>query len=99
MSTETVQESPAVNPATQHVDHPLAPLTGEEITRAAELMRSVWSAQTDLHFKSVTLEEPPKAEVLGYLEAEHNGQSAPQIARKAFVNYYIRNTVSGHLKT
>lgn len=98
MSTEAVHSSPAVNPATQHVTHPLAPLTGDEITRAAELMRSVWPSNTDLHFKSITLEEPPKAVVLPLLEAEHNGQSAPSIARKAFVNYYIRSTVSAYVQ-
>ncbi|KAJ9665240.1 hypothetical protein H2201_004714 [Coniosporium apollinis] len=96
MSTEVVDSSPAVNSATQHVAHPLAPLTGDEITRAAELVRGIWPSNTDLHFKSITLEEPPKAEVLPFLEAEHNGQSAPSIARKAFVNYYLRSTNKFH---
>lgn len=74
--------------------HPLAPLSASEITTAASIIRASWPAHTDLHFKVVTLQEPPKAEVLRYLEAEHAGESRPAVSRKVFLNYYIRNTVS-----
>jgi len=74
--------------------HPLAPLSASEITTAASIIKASWPAHTDLHFKVITLHEPPKAEVLKYLEAEHAGKSRPSISRKAFLNYYIRNTVS-----
>jgi hypothetical protein len=50
-------------------------------------------ACTHVHFKVVTLQEPPKVEVLKYLEAEHGNKPLPAISRKAFINYYIRNTV------
>lgn len=73
--------------------HPLAPLSSAEITAAAAIIKASWPAHTDLHFKAVTLEEPPKSEVLGYLDAEHNSKSLPVIGRQAFLNYYIRNTV------
>lgn len=76
------------------VTHPLAPLSGEEITSAAAIIKASWPSQTNLHFKSITLEEPPKVEVLKYLDAEHNNKPLPSINRKAFLNYYIRNTVS-----
>lgn len=73
--------------------HPLAPLSAPEITTAASIIKASWPAHTDLHFKVITLQEPPKTEVLRYLEAEHSGESRPEISRKAFLNYYIRNTV------
>lgn len=73
--------------------HPLAPLSASELQSASSTVKASWPAHTDIHFKVVTLQEPPKAEVLKYLEAEHSGGSLPTINRKAFINYYIRNTV------
>jgi primary-amine oxidase len=93
MSAEIVTD--AAPQATKAVpSHPLAPLSASEITTAASIIKASWPAHTDLHFKVVTLQEPPKAEVLKYLEAEHTSKSRPAISRKAFLNYYIRNTVS-----
>jgi len=97
MSTATTDSSswtPTTTPAKQQVAHPLAALSAAEISATAQLVKGAWPAQTDIHFKVVTLQEPPKAEVVPYLEAEHSGGQRPTIARKAFVNYYIRNTVS-----
>jgi primary-amine oxidase len=93
MCTESVNITPAAFPTKQTASHPLAPLAALEITTAATLVKRRWPAHTDLHFKVITLEEPPKAEVITYLEAEHCGRPLPRISRKAFVNYYIRNTV------
>ncbi|KAF2746947.1 hypothetical protein M011DRAFT_444704 [Sporormia fimetaria CBS 119925] len=76
--------------------HPLAPLSASEITSVASIIKTSWPAHTDLHFKAITLEEPPKIEVLKYLEAEHGNKSLPSINRKAFINYYIRNTNKFH---
>jgi primary-amine oxidase len=73
--------------------HPLAPLSASELQNAAAIIKASWPAHTDLHFKVVTLQEPPKVEVLKYLEAEHGDKSFPAISRKAFINYYIRSTV------
>jgi len=97
MSTATTDSSswtPTATPAKQQVAHPLAALSAAEIAATAQLVKGAWPAQTDIHFKVITLQEPPKAEVVPYLEAEHSGGQTPTIARKAFVNYYIRNTVS-----
>ncbi len=74
--------------------HPLCPLTASEISTTADLVRSVWPANIDLRFKVITLEEPAKKSMIPFLEAEHSGASLPEISRKAFVSYYIRNTVS-----
>jgi primary-amine oxidase len=93
MAAETISSVPAVLPMRQSESHPLAPLTADEITRSADLIRGVWPPTTDLHFKVITLWEPPKHEVLPYIDAEHNGSRLPRLTRKAFVNYYLRNTV------
>lgn len=77
----------------QPVAHPLCPLSGEEIAQASAIITSGWPAHTDLRFKVVTLNEPLKKELSPYLDAEHAGQPLPYIERKAFVAYYIRNTV------
>ncbi|KAF2012117.1 hypothetical protein BU24DRAFT_425953 [Aaosphaeria arxii CBS 175.79] len=96
MSTEAIATSPAASTAKSVATHPLAPLSAQELTSAASIIKASWPAHTDLHFKVVTLEEPPKAEVLKYLDAEHQKTSLPSISRKAFVNYYIRNTNKFH---
>ncbi|KAK7700571.1 hypothetical protein SLS57_012052 [Botryosphaeria dothidea] len=95
MSTESVSSLP-VRSATQTATHPLAPLSGDEIKAASAIIQSSWPNGTNLHFKAVTLEEPPKAEVIPYLDAEHSGAPRPSIRRKAFINYYIRNTNKYH---
>ena len=40
------------------------------------------------------LKEPEKALLAPYLDAERMGERFPKIERRAFVTYYIRNTVS-----
>lgn len=78
--------------------HPIGPLTASEITRAASILKASWPANTDFNFKAVTLLEPLKAELLPYLQAERSGSTPAKIDRKAFVLYYIRNTVSARKK-
>ena len=91
-----MQEQPFSQPSasTHFVAHPFCPLTASEISQASELVRSSWPAHTNLLFKAVTLEEPSKKELAPYIEAEHSGASPAKIPRRAFVAYYIRNTVS-----
>ena len=71
------------NPAPQSTKsgpcHPLAPLSAAELQSAAAIIKASWPAQTDLHFKVVTLQEPPKVEVLQYLEAEHPEKGLHQL--------------------
>ncbi|KAF2661683.1 hypothetical protein K491DRAFT_687088 [Lophiostoma macrostomum CBS 122681] len=96
MSTETIATSTTPRTAKSAPSHPLSPLSASELTSAAAIIRASWPAHTDLHFKVVTLEEPPKAEVLRYLDAEHSKKSLPSVSRRAFLNYYIRNTNKFH---
>jgi primary-amine oxidase len=93
MSTEIATTDATPRTAKTVPSHPLAPLSAAELQNAASIIRASWPAHTDLHFKVVTLQEPPKTEVLKYLEAEHGNKSLPSVSRKAFINYYIRNTV------
>ncbi|RMZ88308.1 hypothetical protein DV736_g4465, partial [Chaetothyriales sp. CBS 134916] len=67
-----------------------------EITKAGDLIQSVWPANTDLRFKAITLFEPEKKSLLPYLDAEHSGGRLPFIPRKALSSYYIRNTDRFH---
>lgn len=94
MSTHQVSWSPSVVASTKVASHPLSPLSAFEISRSSQLMRALYPSHTDLHFKVVTLEEPKKAQLIPYLDAEHHGGTRPPLDRKAFVCYYIRNTVS-----
>jgi len=74
--------------------HPLCPLTATEIKESARLIRGKYPAKTDIHFKVITLQEPVKAELVPFLEAEHaTKRPLPRLERKAFIAYYIRNTV------
>ena len=85
--------APVAQAVKQILGHPLCPLTAAEIKRSAQAVRSIFAGQPDIHFKCITLEEPPKALLAPYIDAEHAGRRLPQIDRKAFVSYYIRNTV------
>jgi Cu2+-containing amine oxidase len=95
-----VQEiAPRQTKASRHyAAHPMCPLTGPEISSAGKIIKSFWPSNVDLRFKVITLEEPPKKQFVPYLEAEHAGNALPRIDRKAFVAYYIRNTVCGTLQ-
>lgn len=76
------------------LSHPLGPLTADEISHSSALIRAQWPEGTGFIFKVLTLFEPPKAELVPYLEAERAGQTPKPIDRKSQVVYYLRNTVS-----
>ena len=93
MATESFAAPPPVFKDKHSYSHPLAPVTAEEIENAVSIMKSQWPENTNFQFKAVTLQEPPKAEAVPYIEAEFQGDSLPHIDRRVFVTYYIRNTV------
>ena len=74
-------------------DHPLSSLSASEIQLSAKYVKSLYPGKQNLQFKAVTLEEPPKAELIPYLKAERVKVRKTRIERKAFVSYYERNTV------
>ncbi|KAL9634222.1 MAG: hypothetical protein Q9164_004221 [Protoblastenia rupestris] len=88
--------APVAQPVNHTAEHPLCPLTASEIKKSAELVRSIFPARPEIQFKAITLEEPEKAVLAPYLDAEHAGKRVPRIERKAFVSYYIRNTDKLH---
>ena len=58
------------------------------------MIKGLYPSTANLQFKAITLEEPEKARLIPYLDAEHYGNKLPVLDRKALVCYYIRNTVS-----
>lgn len=71
--------------------HPLDPALPEEIRQATALIKSHY-AGVSLHFKAAGLEEPPKAQLKDFLDAEHNGRALPSIPRQIFLIWYIEYT-------
>lgn len=98
MSTESNVTSLPLRTTKQSSVHPLASLSSDEIKNAVSLLKTQWPAKTDLHFKQVTVQEPPKAEAVPYIEAECRGQRLPHLDRKVFVTYYLRKTVSADVR-
>ena len=79
--------------------HPLDPLTPSEVAVAANLIKRHNSGES-VHFKNITLIEPPKKELRKFLVAERNGSPRPPIpARRASSLYYIRGTADLYLAT
>ncbi|RYN19605.1 Copper amine oxidase 1 [Alternaria arborescens] len=71
--------------------HPLDPLTPEEITKVGNAAQSSFEGQA-LNFRVITLREPPKDELVTYLEAEHRrDQALPKISRCARVEILVRS--------
>lgn len=91
-----MESSLPIRTTTGSLAHPLAPVDSQEIKQTASFVRAQWPSGTDLHFKSITLQEPAKTEVIPYLEAQIAGQSLPKIDRRVAVTYYIRKTNKFH---
>ena len=72
--------------------HPLDPLTPDEITKAAAILRAAYPPGSPITFKAITLDEPAKAAVVAYLDAEHRGAPLPIVPRTAYVVYVMKNT-------
>ncbi|KXT11403.1 hypothetical protein AC579_226 [Pseudocercospora musae] len=95
-ATEAVSTSLPLRASKQSILHPQAPIDAREIQNTVALIQAQWPQGTDLHFKAITLNEPPKADMLPYLEADFAGDDLPHIDRKVFVTYYLRQTNKFH---
>jgi len=71
--------------------HPLDPLTGDEIIEISSILKSNLP-EKDLHFKVITILEPPKATLRPFLKAERNGGVRSSLPRIASSLYYERGT-------
>lgn len=71
--------------------HPLDPATAAEIERATGIVKDSFNG-IQLHFKAAGLEEPSKADLIRYLDAERNDGDLPSLPRTIFVMWYIKRT-------
>ncbi|KAI3555647.1 copper amine oxidase [Colletotrichum abscissum] len=73
--------------------HPLDPLRPEEISQAAGIVRES-NQSKDIFFRAISLAEPPKIELIKFLDSEHAGnRDAVHPARQARVQAYIAKTL------
>ncbi|KAF1997273.1 copper amine oxidase [Amniculicola lignicola CBS 123094] len=69
--------------------HPLDPLAPEEIAKVADVVRST-APNENLLFRVITLAEPPKRDMIAYLDLEHAGYNEPaHPGRVAKVHVYL----------
>ncbi|OJD17946.1 hypothetical protein AJ78_01977 [Emergomyces pasteurianus Ep9510] len=70
--------------------HPFDPLTPEEISRAGRLVRPHFGGN-DPNFRVITLQEPPKEQMIHFLEKEHRRQPIGEIpTRSARVEVVVK---------
>ncbi|KAE8155154.1 copper amine oxidase [Aspergillus avenaceus] len=69
--------------------HPFDPLQPEEISKAADIVRSALEGKTPA-FRVITLQEPSKEQMIPFLEKEHAGQSIPCPNRTARAEVIVR---------
>ena len=72
--------------------HPLSQLTAEEFTKARDVIVKLHGNETNLFFRSIFLDEPKKAELVPFLEAEHAGtliSSTPRPPRQVYIEYDV----------
>ena len=72
-----------------YTSHPFQSLSPSEIEAAAAVVKAEYPSDADLHYKAITLLEPEKEVVKIWLAADQK----PSLDRRAFVLYYLRNTV------
>lgn len=70
--------------------HPLDPATSGEIQQATDVVKGAYSG-ISLHFKAGGLEEPSKAAMVDFPNAEHNSP-LPFVERRVFLMWYIEYT-------
>ncbi|KAE8451561.1 hypothetical protein EG329_003634 [Mollisiaceae sp. DMI_Dod_QoI] len=79
--------------SSQGTKHPLDPLSAEEVVQVSSLLKSK-SPDKSLHFKIITIIEPPKEKLRPFLKAERNGTAGPPLPRRASALYYHRGTAN-----
>lgn len=89
-----IAHHPAVNLAT--TPHPLAQLSATETTAARETILSASDKSVTIQFRSISLQEPPKHELVPFLEAEHRGEHVKRLQRLARVQYDVIGSDKSH---
>lgn len=73
--------------------HPLDPLTSTEIIQVSTLLKLQGVGKDQgLHFKAISIIEPPKSELRAFLSAERNDLNLTPPARRASALFYHRGT-------
>jgi primary-amine oxidase len=72
--------------------HPLAPLSDAEHLQARDAVAKLHGASETIFFRAIHLQEPTKAALQPFLEAEHTGaltEDTPRPAREARVEHDV----------
>lgn len=88
--------------------HPFDSVTESEIRTASKLVKDSYPASANVHFVQIDRVDPPKKDMLKYLEAEKYGAELPAISRVLYLYYYtdtltfnkaLVNVTLGHIIT
>jgi primary-amine oxidase len=79
---------------TTPIPHPLDQLSVAETDKARKHVIEARGSDTVLQFRSIYLEEPPKKELVPFLEAEHAGKITAQTPRPARVAKVLYDVVA-----
>jgi primary-amine oxidase len=92
MSTEQVTTGELRPDGTAALAHPLDQLTVSESDSAREVILNARGPDVAVLFRSIALEEPPKKELIQFLDLEHGGKltaQTPRPTRLAKVQYDV----------
>lgn len=88
--------------------HPFDSVQESEIRTASRLIKEIYTPSDNVHFVQIDRCDPPKKDMLKYLDAERHGGPRPQIPRVLYVYYYTNtytfnkalvNVTVGHVIT
>ncbi|KAK6464070.1 copper-containing amine oxidase [Scheffersomyces coipomensis] len=88
--------------------HPFDSAKDYEIRLASKLIKDAYPASANVHFVQIDKVDPPKKDMIKYLEAEKFGGPVPQIPRVLYAYYYtdtfdfnkaLVNVTIGHIIT
>lgn len=73
--------------------HPFESVKDYEIKLASKLVKDAYPANANVHFVQIDKVDPPKKDMLRFLEAEKHGLPTPPIPRVLYVYYYTNTDV------
>lgn len=68
--------------------HPFDSVKDYEVRLASKLVKNSHAASADVHFVQIDRVDPPKKDMIKYLEAERHGMPRPNIPRVLYAYYY-----------
>lgn len=88
--------------------HPFTSVKDYEVRLASKLVKDSYPAEAKVHFVQIDRVDPPKKDMIKYLEAEKHGLPVPPISRVLYCYYYTNefefnkalvNVTVGHIIT